>query len=330
MERNYRTILIIINLIFVFSIIIIPSFVIFTEFSSFNRIDQSFSYIYSSTTPPIKKGLNLNADVGIIEIKYISQPVDYLVRIDVSIEMAGPNLEGKSYLDIFNIKWENTTSPVNFTLELIPEMLEDFSNLHKANIYINILLRSDILFDINATVIDGNILVAIPMGITVNNVYSSVTSGYISYDFIHSTIKGNITGIVNNGNLTLIAYNNHYIKNSKLTFINKMGYTQIDIYQYEEMGANITGTVSTKSGIIQVIYNDYSANVGARFILYNKTTFGNEVENKWVGFNREVLPLLAGQMFTSYDFPTQNNYNFSLFKPEDEGNFIWDLNSIPS
>ncbi|MFX1431522.1 MAG: hypothetical protein ACFFCY_15265, partial [Promethearchaeota archaeon] len=98
MERKLKTILII-NLIFIFTIVSIPSFVIFAEFSNFSRIDKSLTYTYSTTTPPIDQKLNLNIDVGIIDIKYTTQPVDYLIRIDVDIELAGPNLNGKSYLD---------------------------------------------------------------------------------------------------------------------------------------------------------------------------------------------------------------------------------------
>ncbi|MFX0036874.1 MAG: hypothetical protein ACFE9I_14690 [Candidatus Hermodarchaeota archaeon] len=330
MKRKFEAI-VTINLIFVFTIVSIPSLVIFAEFANFNRIDESLTYTYSSTTPPIKKELNLNADVGTIDIRYTTQPVDYLVRVDVNIEMAGPNLNGKSYLDFFNIGWDNFTSPVNFTLEFISDMLEDFSNLHKANIIINIMLRTDIIFDINTSIIEGAIELANLRSITVNSLFLSVDKGDINCDFNHCTIEGNITGIVNYGNITLKSYNNQFTQNSKLTLINELGNTSIDIYQYEEFGANITGTASTKTGIIHLIYKDDSPNIGAQFILYNKTTQGAEGKNTWDGFERDYLPLSAlceGQYYNSTDFPAQNNYYFSLFK-WDGGDYLWNLYSIP-
>ena len=336
MERKYKAILFIIYLFFVFTIIGIPTFILLAEFSNFSRIDESLTFSYSSATPPLKSEFNLNADIGLININYVSQPVDYIIKIDVNFEMAGPKLDGKSHLDFFNIDWENVSSPVNFTLELISDMLLDFSNLHEANIYINITLRADVIFDINASVIEGAIKLVAPLGITVKNLLFNVINGNIICDLYHCTVEGNISGIVNNGNITLKAYNNQYNHNCKLTFVNEVGYITIDIYQFAEMGANITGTVITKTGIISLIYNDYSPNIGAQFILYNKTTHGAEGQNTWMhGFERDTLPLMAGQFFYSKDFPTQNNYNFSLFKygldipPPDGGDYFWNLYSVP-
>jgi len=329
MERNYKTILIIINIFFALIIISIPTFILLAEYSNYSRIDEFLTYIYSSTTHPLKRKLNLNADIGLININYITHPVDYLVKIDVNIEMAGPNLNGKSYLDFLNIYWENMTSPVNFTLEIKLDIIADFSNLHKANININVLLRADVIFDINSTVHEGAVELTSPMGININNILINVINGTIIYDFTSCNIGGNITGIVNNGDITLKAYNNQYSQNCKLTLVNEVGYITIDIYQFEEMGANITGTGITKVGYISLIYNDYSPNIGAQFTLYNKTGFGAEGQNTWIGFERDTLPLMAGQFFYSKDFPTQNNYNFTLFK-WDGGDYFWNLYSVPT
>jgi len=314
----------------------IPSFILLVEFSNFGTIDQSLTYVYSSTTPPLKSELNLNADIGIVEINYVNQPVDYIIKVDVNIEMGGPNLDGKSYLDFFNIVWENITTSVNLNLEIISDMLLDFSKLHQANIYINFTLRADVIFDINASIIDGAIKLAVPLGITVNNLLLNVINGNIIYDMFHCSVEGNISGIVKNGNIMLKAYNNQYNQNCKLTLVNEVGYITIDIYQSEEMGANITGTGITKTGIISLIYNDYSPNIGAQFILYNKTDHGAEGQNTWIGFERDTLPLGAGLFYYSKDFPTQNNYNFSLFKyglnisPPDGGDYLWNLYSVPT
>ncbi|MFX1487987.1 MAG: hypothetical protein ACFFBI_02495 [Promethearchaeota archaeon] len=330
MERNYKTIFIIINIIFVFSLIIIPTSIIYTKFVNLGRIDKTLTYKYSSETPPFKKDLNLITDVGIIDIKYTTQQVDYLVKIDVDIELAGPNLNGKSYLDVFDINWENSTSPLNFNLELIPNMLAEFSNLQNFNVKIDVSLRADIVFDINASTVDGTIGLTNLMSITVSNLYLKVERGNINYDSTNCTIEGNITGIVNNGDITLKSYNNQFTQNSKFTIKNVKGYVLIDIYQYEEMGANVTGTAITETGIIRINYKDVSSNVGARFVFYNKNTFGPETETIWIGFNADILPSEDGLLLVSYDFPTKNNYNFSLYKfSTTSGDFHFDLYSFP-
>jgi hypothetical protein len=328
MKRKYKTILTIINITFAFIILSIPIFIFLAEFSHYSRIDKSLTYIYSSSTSPPNNELNINSDLGKVDIIYINQPVDYLIRVDVNIEMAGANLEGKSYLDFINIEWENISSPVNFSLTLLVEI----SNLHKANIDINILLRADKIFDINTSLIEGNVQVTVPMGNTINNLRTNIINGDIYYDLAYCNIEGNITAIVNNGDITLKAYNNYYTRNSKWILINELGDILFDILQNEEMGANITSKGIIKIGIIQVIYKDYSPNIGAQFALYNKTGPYNEVECVWEGFNFISLPSQAGYLFTSYDFPAQNYFNFSLYKPEEgtEGDFLWNLFSIPT
>jgi hypothetical protein len=328
MERNFKTVLIIVNLFFVFSIISIPSIVIFAEFANFSRLNKSLTYKYRSETPPIEKELNLITDVGIIDIKYVSPSVDYLVMIDVEIEMAGPNLKSKSYLDFFNIGWENLTSPLNFTFILISDMLVEFSNLHIANININVQLRADIVFSLNAFVNEGVVKFS-ALGITVSDLFSNVINGDVIYEFTYCEVEGNISGIVNNGNITLITYNNKYTHNSLLTLNNKVGYILFEIIQFEKMGANITGTGITKTGNISINYKDFSPDIGARFVFYNATGHGHETENSWVGFERDIIPPDIGQYYNSTDYPSQNNYNFSFFK-WDGGNYLWDLYSIPS
>ncbi|MFX0025633.1 MAG: hypothetical protein ACFE8M_04400 [Candidatus Hermodarchaeota archaeon] len=332
MERKYKAIFFIIYLLFLFTIISIPSFILLAKFSNYGKINQSLTYVYSSTTPPLKSELNLNADKGIVDINYVNQPVDYIIKVDVNIEMSGPNLDGKSYLDFFNIVWENITTSVNFTLEIISDMLLDFSKLLQANIYINFTLRADVIFDINASIIDGAIKLAVPFGTTVNNLFLNVINGNIIYDMYHCTVEGNISGIVNTGDIVLKAYNSQYNQNCKLKFVNEVGHITIDIYQIEEMGANITGTGITKTGIITLIYNDYSPNIGAQFILNNQTGFGTEGQNTFIGFERETLSLTDFIYFFSNDFPTQNNYNFSLYKHglnTDGGYYFWNLYSVP-
>jgi hypothetical protein len=295
---------------------------------NYGKIQQSITYKYTSDTPPLKKELNLNADVGIINIQYVPISAYFLVRIDIDIELAGPNIGSNSYLDFFSIGWENSTSPLNFTFVLISDILVDFSNLHIANIYINIQLREDIIFSLNSSVIEGAINLT-ASGITVNNLLLNVINGDIIYDFTNCNIEGNISGIVNYGNVILKTFNNKYTHKSHLTLKNRIGYILFKIIQVEEMEANVTGRGITKTGNITVIYKDFSSDIGARFVFYNATSHGHEPINSWDGFDRDIIPPDIGQYYNSIDYPTQNNYNFSFFK-WNGSNYFWDLYSIPT
>jgi len=51
--------------------------------------------------------LNLNVDVGDIEIRYINPPVDYYAMVEVHIEMSGNNFAGKSYPDFFEVDFHS-------------------------------------------------------------------------------------------------------------------------------------------------------------------------------------------------------------------------------
>ena len=77
--------------------IIIPIPIISISLSTYGSIDESFSCQYESSAPSSIETLNLNADVGNIEVIYTPPPVDYLVKVDVNIELSGSILAGRSY-----------------------------------------------------------------------------------------------------------------------------------------------------------------------------------------------------------------------------------------
>ena len=314
-----------------FSLIIsIPIIILSTTLSNYGIINESIQFSYNPTNSSIMKNLNINTDLGEIEIGYVEAPIDYCVKLEVNIEMKGLGLSGKSYFDYFKIMWQNADGLVNFSMELKAgiDQVEVLSLIK--NISITVILKADLICDINVNVnIEGSIKIRVPYAVTTGEIFTTLSKGNIQYDFSYCNVQGNVTGIVNSGEISFLTNHIQYTKNSKLTFINYFGYTSIEILQNCEIGANITGTALTKTGIVKIKYRDESPNVGARFTLYNKTTFGNEVETKWIGFNRTILPFNAGQMFTSYDYPTQNNYNFTINKFYNWGEFMWDFYSVP-
>ncbi|GAH03061.1 unnamed protein product, partial [marine sediment metagenome] len=78
-------------------IIAIPVITLSSGFSNYGRIDELLTYEYApDNSSPIEK-FNLNVDMGNVEIKYVTTPVDYYVKIQVGIEMNGQLVAGKKY-----------------------------------------------------------------------------------------------------------------------------------------------------------------------------------------------------------------------------------------
>ena len=123
-------------------IIIFPIHLISTELSSYDIIDECYSFIYNPSSPSSNNSLYINVDEGDIEIRYINPPVDYLVLIEVNIAMVGSKLGGKSYKDYLNVSWNNSSSPINFAMEIISNDWFDSSlwlikDINIINLYIN-------------------------------------------------------------------------------------------------------------------------------------------------------------------------------------------------
>lgn len=307
----------------------IPIVILSYTLLPYDIINYSEHY-YSYEDPSFIDKLNIDIDIGNVSIKYVPHPVEFAVQIDLEFIMGGIDLKDKSFADFFEVEWQGESNTLNFSIIIKDglELEQVLSQIRRFNILIS--LKADIVCDISVLIKSGNVALEGPYGITVGSIFANISKGDIDYQFSYNQIDGNITGIVKEGDISFKTEHIQYTKNYVLTFINDKGYSLIQIFQDCEIGSNITGIATTITGIIELIYEDDSQNIGAQFILYNKRGFGNQANNIAVGFENEELPLFMGQKFYSYDFPAQNYYNFSLYKPDDMGDFIWDLYSVPT
>ncbi|GAG86847.1 unnamed protein product, partial [marine sediment metagenome] len=182
--------------------------------------------------------LNLNVDIGDVEIKYVTTPVEFYVKIQVDIEMVGQLVAGKKYSDYFSVVWDITSPSPTFTMLFTSDTWFDPSILLTQYVDIVITLNANILFDINITINEkGNVHLIVPYGVTTNNVDIYTNEGDVLYDFRYCTLEGNIIGIANEGNIELMAYAS--------TFNNVDGNTNVGNilydFQYCTLEGNITG-----------------------------------------------------------------------------------------
>jgi len=300
-----------------FSIIVsVPILILSTALSSYGRISKSLFYYYNPSEPTFIKELNINADIGEIEIRYITESSEYYAKVEVKIEMLGEGLASKSYLNYFKIEWQNESDYINFTMEIKGDMdLIEVLSLIK-NIRILIFLRANVNCDIGIKVnIKGNTYLTVPFGSSVGNIKANISNGDIQYDLSYCTIEGNITGIIQEeGDLKLKFYNVEYNQNNTWCFNTRIGNIFLDIVQYTDINGNISGTITHEQGYISFTYQDDRINNGAYFTVYyheDDLTLSNEIDES-VGFNLHHSDEQPIVYLWCYDYPSKNNYNLLI------------------
>lgn len=306
-------------------IIIIPISSISITFLSYGLIEERFSYSYNPSTPYPIEQLYINADVGNIDIRYVDPPVDYHASIDVNIVMSGKDLAGNSYKDYINISWSDSGSSANITIEVISDEWNNPSLwiIQKVDIIVN--LRKDILFDITAITLKGDSTILVPFGVAVNDIDFNVSNGDILYNFDQCILEGNISAYVGEGELNLKSYNLECAQDINWVFNNDDGDMNIEVFQYKEMNANITGIVSIYEGNLYFTYRDNTPNVGANFTLPLSLPDRDGVIYNRTGFIIDY-PLSGGYFLESLDYPSKSHYD--LFFMVIDNDYI-DIVSFP-
>ncbi|MHA2006131.1 MAG: hypothetical protein ACXABO_01570 [Promethearchaeota archaeon] len=308
--------------------LIIPIFVLSSEFSKYGLIDESLNYEFDLTDSSSIKRLNLNVEMGNIQIKYVNPPVDYVVNIEVNLEIRGILNKHISYLDYFTFTDEIVDSQINFIIKFKPNIniLKVLSLLRKVEILV--FLRADVIFDINVFLGTGNLDLTVPFGVIINNLDINITTGNSLFRFNHCTVNGNISGIVNLGEIELNTYNVDYSRNIFWTLITNRGEITVDITHLNQsvvMSANVTGTVETNVGDITLNYEDNTNDISAMVLI--QPPQGLNIDD-WPGFDGKSV---GGRsyLFTSLDFPARISYNLSFNITGADGLYDYQFSSLP-
>lgn len=331
-KKKSIIIVVFLNLIIFFSILF-PIGVITTNLKDYGVISISKSFYYTPSNISSFNHLNLECEAGNVEINYDYSSSRELISIITLFEMAGSGVTQRSYSDYFNINFSYNNISLNFSLSINPNLnvLETYSLIK--NITILVYIRADAVININTKTIKGDIDINIPYGIQVENLMFNSTIGNITYDLYGCSIQSNIWGFTCCGDIDLKTEDVQYSHISELKLINIDGRIFFNIYQSREMHANVTGIGKSKTGNIQIFYQDDSVDIGANFIFHNYSGGWLKLFNSWVGFPETPEPFVnlpdAGYIFTSFDYPTKNNYNISLYMPPETADYTVNLSSIP-
>ncbi|MFX0001142.1 MAG: hypothetical protein ACFE9Q_12145 [Candidatus Hodarchaeota archaeon] len=100
---------------------------------------------------------------------------------------------------------------------------------------------------------------------------TSTSTSHLILNFTSCVIGGNLKGMSSTGSIVINSYNMIYTTNSIWDFDTSTGSIDVNIFQYIEMGANVTGSVMTSTASIDVYYKDNSANIGTKFTCSTST-----------------------------------------------------------
>ena len=346
--KNYKIALIVISALIVGGGL---GFIV-TGFTTAGSIEDSFSFQYEPSSPDPIEDLSISADIGKIIVKYNTTATSDFAEIDVDIKIAGLFMTYKTYLDFFSpsTEWWDESSGL-FNLEVLPDVWFDPSYWFKSyEITITVILRTDVIYDIDATTATGAIEMSVPDKVILNGTsltsstgsvklttfgnkefqgkvglqtstgsvdlfakntnfthgFEAITStGSLLLNYTNCGMGDDLTGTVSTGSVTFKSYNMYYFKDIDLNLQTSTGSIDAELYQYIDMGANVTGNVHTSTGSIDVFYRDNLANTGVRFA--SSTSTGS------VYYTSHATMEILGNVYSSENYGiAMCKYTFTL------------------
>ncbi|MFW9877571.1 MAG: hypothetical protein ACFFG0_31175 [Candidatus Thorarchaeota archaeon] len=165
------------------------------------------------------------------------------MQLDLDIHIAGIFVKGSTLLDFFNpIIWDNTSTPITtFTLDAkATTWFTLFQQIH-----IDVILRTDIVYDINSFTSTGSISMDVPNNIIINNTNLATSTGSVSLTTAKNiTFQGDVGISTSTGSISLFAKHVNLTKN--LIIYTSTGSLTLN-FTNSEIGGNLIGTVSTGS-----------------------------------------------------------------------------------
>ncbi|UCC18457.1 MAG: hypothetical protein JSV62_10105 [Promethearchaeota archaeon] len=131
------------------------------------------------------------------------------------------------------------------------------------------------------------------------------STGSLTLNFTNCIIGGDLVGTASTGSISFSSYNMKYMKDHTWSLETSTSSISVRILQFIEMGANVTGSISTSTGSISVYYRDILINVGALFSC--STSTGSNTYTP-IGFGGFTESGINPKTITSSDYSTASNY----------------------
>lgn len=327
---------------------------VITGVATSGTVEDSFSFYYEGSPSPIEN-LDLSVDLGNLDIQYNTSATPYLVEINVDLKISGLFVAGRKYTNFFTPYtewWVNTTSPTTFDMKVKPGAWFDPSHWFSSyNIDVAIILRSDVIFNLEASTGTGNIELNSLDNVILNGLSCESGTGNVNIDFSTNTkIQSDLSLKTGTGNIKVYGEGTNFTHgitiddgtgSIELNFTNCImgddiygdtGTGNIDLKSYNmKYSVNSVLTLKTGTGKITLLINQDAGmgknvtgllktgtgNIGVTYIdsspLVGASFFGDTGTGN---FNRANSGGFVGESsnpFDSIDFFTSSyNYDFNL------------------
>ncbi|MHA1234094.1 MAG: hypothetical protein ACTSQL_03295 [Promethearchaeota archaeon] len=240
-------------------------------FVASGSIENSFNFTYEPSSPDPIEDLTINVDIGSILFKYNTSPSTSYAKIDVSIEIAGLYMEGKTYLNFFNPStewWDNGTA--TFNLLALPAVWYEPSHWFKSyNITIAVTLRTDVVYDLTALTAVGSIEMLVSDDVILNGTSLTSSTGSIKFTTLgNNEFQGKVRLESSTGSVESSAAKTNFTRGFRA--LTSTGSLTLN-YTNCLMGDNLIGTVSTGS----VTFKSYNMVYTKDIILNLETSTGS-------------------------------------------------------
>ncbi|MHA2397363.1 MAG: hypothetical protein ACXADU_00555 [Promethearchaeota archaeon] len=98
-----------------------------------------------------------------------------------------------------------------------------------------------------------------------NGLSAGTSTGSATLNFTNCIMGDDLSVQVSTGSIDLKSYNMVYTQDATWDLDTATGGIDVEIYQSMGIGANVTGSIHTSTGSVDIIYKDTTASVGARF-----------------------------------------------------------------
>ncbi|MHA1507762.1 MAG: hypothetical protein ACTSO6_03550 [Promethearchaeota archaeon] len=259
-------------------------------FVASGSIENSFNFTYEPSSPDPIEDLTINVDIGSILFKYNTSSTTSYAKIDVSIEIAGLYMEGKTYLNFFNPStewWDNGTA--TFNLLALPAVWYEPSHWFKTyNITIAVTLRTDIVYDLTALSHVGSIEMLVSDGVFLNGTSLTSSTGSIKLTTLgNNEFQGKVSLESSTGSVESSTAKTNFTRGfNALTSTGSLSLNFTNCLMEDNlMGKVSTGSVSFKSYNMvytkDIVLNLESSTGSIDAELYQYITMGANITGVW-------------------------------------------------
>jgi DUF4097 and DUF4098 domain-containing protein YvlB len=284
--RNYNKALLIVAILLVGGAV---GFFVFGSMTA-GSIDDSFNFTYEPSSPDLVEALIFNVDIGSLHFKYNTSPTNLYADIDVEMEITGWYMEGKTYLDFFQLStgwWDNATA--TFNLQTIPDVWFNPSHWFKSyNISITVTLRTDVVYDLTALTSVGDIEMEVPDEVPLNGISLTSSTGSINFKTLgNNGFLGSVRLESSTGDIESYATKSNFssgFQASTSTGDLTLNFTNC-IMEYNLIATDSTGDVTFKSYNMlystNILLNLETSTGDIDVDLYQYITMGANVSGTW-------------------------------------------------